>query len=287
MSGSNPSQNDPRAEAGGDSEVGALHTDHGVDLAYRRRRAAQPSQIGANQEHATIVFLGGFKSDMTGSKATALDDFCNARGLGFLRFDYSGHGASGGDFLDGTISRWAADALAVIDRLTGGPLILVGSSMGGWIMLLAALARRDRVRGLVGIAAAPDFTEDLIWRGLSGTDQHRLMTHGRLEQPSEYSADPYVITRALIEDGRRHLLLGGSIDLDMPVRLLHGMADPDVPYRHALRLAEKLASRDVRITLVKDGDHRLSRPGDLALICAAVAELAQCPEASSARSPSR
>ncbi|HVZ01856.1 MAG TPA: alpha/beta fold hydrolase [Dongiaceae bacterium] len=235
----------------------------------------------------TVVFLGGFKSDMTGSKATALDGFCNARGLAFLRFDYSGHGASGGDFLDGTISRWTADALAVIDKLTAGPLILAGSSMGGWIMLLAALQRRERVRGLVGVAAAPDFTEALIWRALSGGDQHRLMAQGRLEQPSEYSAEPYVITRALIEDGRRHLLLQDAIDLDMPVRLLHGMADPDVPWRHSLRLAEKLASRDVRVTLIKDGDHRLSRPQDLALLCDAVAELAQSPAASSARSPSR
>ena len=235
----------------------------------------------------TIVFLSGFKSDMTGSKATALDEFCNARGLGFLRFDYSGHGASSGDFLDGTISRWTADALAAIDKLTDGPLILVGSSMGGWIMLLVALQRRARIEGLIGIAAAPDFTEALIWRRLSGGDRHRLMAQGRLEQPSEYSAEPTVITRALIEDGRRHLLLGGAIDLGMPVRLLHGMADPDVPYRHSLHLAERLESRDVRVSLIKDGDHRLSRPQDLALLCDAVMELAQLPAANSARNPSR
>jgi len=224
---------------------------------------------------------------MGGTKATALAEHCRGRGRSFLRFDYFGHGASSGDFLDGTISQWTADALAVIDRLTEGSLILVGSSMGGWIMLLVALQRRQRVKGMIGIAAAPDFTEELIWRGLSGGDQHRLMAQGRLEQPSEYSAEPYVITRTLIEDGRRHLLLGGVIDLDMPVRLLQGMADPDVPYRHALRLVEKLASRDVRLTLIKDGDHRLSRPQDLVLLCDTVAELAQLSAASNARSPSR
>jgi pimeloyl-ACP methyl ester carboxylesterase len=287
MSGTNPSENDSRAGTACDSEAGTLQTEHGVLLAYRRRPLARRTQNGGSVVFPTVVFLGGFKSDMTGGKATALDAFCNARGFGFLRFDYSGHGASTGDFLDGTISRWTVDALAVIDKLTEGPLILVGSSMGGWIMLLAALQRRARIRGLVGIAAAPDFTEELIWRGLSDSDQHRIMTQGRLEQPSEYSDTPYVITRALIEDGRKHLLLGGAIDLDMPVRLLHGMADPDVPYRHALRVAERLASRDIRVTLVKDGDHRLSRPEDLALLCGAVTELAQLPAASSARSPSR
>jgi pimeloyl-ACP methyl ester carboxylesterase len=287
MSESNPSENDHHGGAGVDSEAGALQTDHGSLLAYRRRAAAQPNQSAATVGSPTIVFLGGFRSDMTGGKATALDTFCNARGLGFLRFDYSGHGASSGDFLDGTISRWAADALVVIDKLTTGPLVLVGSSMGGWIMLLVALQRRTRIKGLIGIAAAPDFTEELIWRRLSGNDQHRLMAQGRLAQPSEYSVEPTVITRALIEDGRTHLLLEAAIDLEMPVRLLHGMADPDVPYRQSLRLAEKLASRDVRMILIKDGDHRLSRPEDLALLCDAVAELAQAPAASNARSPSR
>ncbi len=282
MSPADPSENDHGGETNRDSDAHTLHLSHGAFLAYRRRTATQ-----RNQSDAAVVFLTGFKSDMTGSKATALDHFCNARGLGFLRFDYSGHGASSGDFLDGTISRWTEDALAAIDALTEGPLVLVGSSMGGWIMLLVALQRRQRIRGLIGIAPAPDFTEELIWRGLSGGDQHRLMTQGRLEQPSEYSEEPYVITRALIEDGRKHLLLGDAIDLDVPVRLLHGMADPDVPYRHSLRLAEKVTSRDLRVTLIKDGDHRLSRPEDLVLLEDAVMELAQAPAASSARSPSR
>jgi pimeloyl-ACP methyl ester carboxylesterase len=282
MSDSNPSQIDRPARAPRDSEAGTLQRGHGAFLAYRRRRGA-----AEGRQRPTIVFLGGFKSDMTGGKATALDEFCAAEGLAFLRFDYSGHGASSGDFLDGTISRWTEDALAAIDALTAGPLILVGSSMGGWIMLLAALARRARIAGLIGIAPAPDFTEDLIWRKLRDDERARLMRDGRLEQPSEYSAEPYVITRKLIEDGRQHLLLARPIALDLPVRLLHGMADRDVPYQLSLHLAERLESADVVVSLIKDGDHRLSREADLARLCAAVAELAQLPAASSARNPTR
>jgi pimeloyl-ACP methyl ester carboxylesterase len=281
MADSNPSELQSAATQAVDSEAGTLPLGHGRFLAYRRRFAV------ANSGFATVVFLGGFKSDMTGSKASALDQFCYERGLDFLRFDYSGHGASGGDFLDGTISRWTDDALAAIDRLTEGKLILVGSSMGGWIMLLAALQRSTRIAGLVGVAAAPDFTEELIWGALSEAERARMLRDGRLEQPSEYSAEPYVITRALIEDGRRHLLLQAPIAIDVPVRLLHGMADPDVPHRQSLRLAERLVSQDVAVTLIKDGDHRLSRPQDLARICAAVAELAQLPDSSSADKPSR
>ena len=225
---------------------------------------------------------------MTGTKAQALDEFCYARGLGYLRFDYSGHGASGGNFLDGSISRWTADALAAIDSLTLGPLVLVGSSMGGWIMLLAALSRPERVAGLVGVAAAPDFTEELIWRGLSADARAQLLAAGKLEQPSEYSAEPYVITKTLIENGRKHLLLDRPIAISAPVRLLHGQADRDVPHGLSLRLAEQLATDDVAVTLIKDGDHRLSRPQDLARLCAAVDELArQSPAASSARNPAR
>ena len=262
-----------------DSEAGTLPLGNGEFLAYRRRAGAK--------DGPTVVFLCGFKSDMTGSKATALDDFCRARGIAFLRFDYSGHGASSGDFLDGTLSRWTEDALAVIDNLTRGPLVLVGSSMGGWIMLLVALQRRERITGLIGVAAAPDFTEELIWRTLPAEQRIRLMKEGRLAQPSEYSAEPTVITRALVEDGRRHLLLHGAIAIEAPVRLLHGMADPDVPYRQSLRLAEKMAARDIVVTLVKDGDHRLSRPEDLARLCGLVEAMVQSPAFSSARNPSR
>jgi pimeloyl-ACP methyl ester carboxylesterase len=282
MTETNPSQIDPERTPISDSGIAQLQIDHGSILAYRRRFAAED---GANAPG--VVFLGGFKSDMTGNKASALDAFCQARGLGFLRFDYSGHGASGGDFLDGTISRWFADALAVLDRLTEGKQILVGSSMGGWIMLLVALARPERIAGLVGLAPAPDFTEALIWQALSAEDRARLLRDGKLEQPSEYSADPYVITRPLIEDGRQHLLLDGPIAIAAPVRLLHGLADRDVPYQLSLRLQEKLAAPDVVVSLIKDGDHRLSNPDDLARLCAAVEELVQLSAASSAASPAR
>ena len=229
-----------------------------------------------------IVFLGGFRSDMTGTKASTLDEFCHGRGFSFLRFDYSGHGASSGDFRDGTISRWFADALTALDRLTEGPQILVGSSMGGWIMLLVALARPERIKGLVGLAPAPDFTEALIWWNLSDDERTRLLENGRLEQPSEYSPEPTVITKALIEDGRKHLLLNGPIAIDAPVRLLHGLADPDVPHQISVRLQQRLSAKDVVLSLVKDGDHRLSRPQDLARLCAAVEELVQLSASSSA-----
>jgi pimeloyl-ACP methyl ester carboxylesterase len=220
------------------------------------------------------MFLCGFRSDMTGAKASFLDSHCAARGLGFLRFDYSGHGQSSGDFAQGTIGRWTEEAVAVIDRAADGPLVLVGSSMGGWIMLLAALARPARVAGLIGIAPAPDFTERLIWDPLPAAQREEVMTRGRLETPSRYADTPTILTRDLIEEGRRHLLLSGPIGPRRPVRLLHGMADPDVPHALSLELADRLVSEDVRVTLIKDGDHRLSRPQDLALLAQAVDELA-------------
>ncbi len=270
----------------GESGIAQLQIDHGCFLAYRRRFASGDGAKGPG-----IVFLGGFKSDMTGTKASALDDFCHARGWSFLRFDYSGHGESSGDFLDGTISRWFADALAAFDRLTEGPQILVGSSMGGWIMLLLALARPERIKGLIGLAPAPDFTEDLIWQRLSAGEREMLLRDGKLEQPSDYSPEPYVITRALIEDGRRHLLLSGepgaTIGIDAPVRLLHGLDDPDVPHAVSLQLQQRLKSKDVVVHLIKDGDHRLSRPQDIARLCAAVEELVQLSAASSAVNPAR
>lgn len=235
----------------------------GATIAFRRTAGGTPG----------VVFLGGYRSDMTGTKAMALEAHCRARGQAFLRFDYRGHGASSGRFEDGTIGQWAGDAIAALDRLTDGPQILVGSSMGGWLMLLAALARKERVAGLVGIAAAPDFTEDLIWDRLDAAERARLETEGAIYEPSAYG-DPYVYTRALVEDGRRHLLLRGTIPLECPVRLLHGMEDPDVPWRTSIRLAEKVAAADTRVTLVKDGDHRLSRDADLALLCRTVDEVA-------------
>ncbi len=241
---------------------GRLPSSDGVELAWERLTGAGP----------TIVFLPGFRSDMNGDKALALQSYCAARGQALLRFDYSGHGASGGHFTDGTIGRWTADALLAIDRLTTGKLILVGSSMGGWIALLVALARPERVAGLIGVAAAPDFTEALMWESMSFAERDALMHHGVIEVASQYGP-PTPITRELIEDGRDHLLLGGVIKIGCPVRLLHGQLDPDVPWEMALRLSEVIEGPDVQITLVKDGDHRLSRPGDLALLCATVESL--------------
>ncbi len=214
---------------------------------------------------------------MGGTKASALADHCRRAGRPLLRFDYFGHGASSGEFRAGTIGRWLEDALVVLDRLTQGPQVLVGSSMGGWIALLAALARPGRVAGLVGIAAAPDFTEDLIWDRLDAEQRRRLQASGVLMAPSAYEDEPIPITWRLVEEGRRHLLLRGPIGLACPVRLLHGMRDPDVPYRTALRLAERLTRAATVVELIADGDHRLSRPQDLARILAAVDLLSEAP----------
>jgi len=236
----------------------------GAAIAYRQTAGAAPG----------VVFLPGFRSDMNGAKALALEAHCVARGRAFLRFDYQGHGESTGRFEDGTIGQWTADAVAALTALTDGPQVLVGSSMGGWIMLLAARAHPGRVAGLVGIAAAPDFTEDLIWGRLDPRQRAALMADGIIHAPSEYDAVPTPITRALIEDGRHHLLLDRPVAVHCPVRLLHGMRDPDVPFGRALRLADALLSADVEVRLIKDGDHRLSRPQDLAILSATVDELA-------------
>ncbi|MBX6374400.1 MAG: alpha/beta hydrolase [Acetobacteraceae bacterium] len=238
-------------------ESGTVARADGVPLAYRRLRGRGPG----------VVFLGGFRSDMTGQKAEALAAFCEARGQAYLRLDYSGHGASGGRFEDGTIGIWADDAALLIERLTEGPQILIGSSMGGWIALLLAKRWPERVAGLIGIAAAPDFTADLPERRMTPEQRATLMREGIVHLPSAYG-DPTPITRALIEDGNRHRLVlnAGPIPLAAPVRLLHGQQDPDVDWRLSLRTAEAIASPDVQIILVKDGDHRLSRPQDLTLL---------------------
>jgi pimeloyl-ACP methyl ester carboxylesterase len=241
---------------------GRLDRGDGVELAWTRLDGTGP----------TVVFLPGFRSDMNGDKATALAAFCAGRGQAMLRFDYSGHGASGGRFEDGTVGRWTDDTLAAIDWLTTGPLVLVGSSMGGWIALLAALARPNRVAALLGVAAAPDFTAALMWEAMTFDERATLMRDGVLHVPSQYG-EPYPITRALIEDGRTRLLLSGPIALDCPVRLLHGQRDPDVPWEMALRIAERVTGEDVRVVLVKDGDHRLSRPQDLVLLRRTLAAL--------------
>lgn len=210
-----------------------------------------------------VVFLTGFMSDMTGSKATVLEDYCRERGQAFLRFDYSGHGASDGLFKDGTISRWAADAIFAFDELTSGKQVLIGSSMGGWIMLLLALARKDRIAGLIGIAPAPDFTEDLMKQDLSAAQLAVIERDGFLEIPTDYGDEPYTITKALLSDGADNLLLRSPIELDVPVRLIHGMQDPDVPWQTSLKIQEMLTSQDVEIHFVKNGDHRLSEEQDL------------------------
>ena len=216
-----------------------------------------------------VVFLGGFRSDMGGTKALWLEAWARARGRGFLRFDYSGHGASSGAFEDGCIGDWAADAMAVLG-ITSGPQVLVGSSMGGWIALLLARALPARVAGLVGIAAAPDFTEDRLWAGMSGAERATMMTAGRVERASEYSPAPYVFTRRLVEDGRAQLVLRSPLVLPFPVRLLQGTADADVPVSVALRLLDHATGPDIRLTLVKAADHRFSTPACLDLIGQAV-----------------
>lgn len=220
-----------------------------------------------------VVFLGGFASDMGGAKALFLEARCRERAQAFLRLDYSGHGRSGGRFADGDITRWTEDARHVIAAVTGGDLLLVGSSMGGWVMLLLARALRERVRALVGVAAAPDFTEELLWSGLGEARREALWRDGAIEVPSAYSDEPYTITRRLIEDGRRHLLLQAPIDVDCPVRLLHGLEDADVPWQTSIELAAALRGEDVRLTLVKGAGHRFSTPRELALIDASVREL--------------
>jgi pimeloyl-ACP methyl ester carboxylesterase len=221
----------------------------------------------------TFVWLCGFKSDMSGGKALAVEAWAREAGHGTLLFDYSGHGQSGGAFEEGTISAWRADALAAIDAQTEGPLVLVGSSMGGWMALLAATARPERVRSLVLIAPAPDFTEKLMWPEFSPEQQAEILDQGFTLRPSDYGA-PYPITRALIEDGRRWSILDAPIAFDGPVRILQGMQDPDVPWGHALALAASLTSPDVVLTLIKQGEHRLSREADICRLLAACGELA-------------
>jgi pimeloyl-ACP methyl ester carboxylesterase len=226
-------------------------------LAAQRRAGDSP----------TIVFLPGYASDMDGTKALALDEWAGKKGRAMVRFDYRGCGKSGGDFEDYTLEDWRDDALRVIDA-TDGPVVLVGSSMGGWLMLLAALANPGKVVGLVGIAAAPDFTE---W-DFDGDRRNTLVHAGRIAEPSPYGGTT-VYTHAMWQSGQRNLLLDAPIALDCPVRLIHGQADPDVPWQVSLDLAARLRSDDVQVTLVKDGDHRLSRPQDIKLLIATVKKL--------------
>jgi pimeloyl-ACP methyl ester carboxylesterase len=240
------------------------------EIAYLQRLATRK---GATRPG--LVWLPGFKSDMESTKAAALDGFCAKTGRALLRFDYSGHGRSGGRFEEATVSHWLEESLAMIRIGTQGPQILVGSSMGGYLALLAARALAEneeaaRLAGLVLIAPAVDFTEALIWRNAPEEAKRAIVDDGFWVRPSAYSAEPYPITRALIEDGRRHLLLGGPIRAHCRVAILQGMLDEDVPFTHALTLVEHMAGDSATLTLIKDGDHRLSREEDIALLLATI-----------------
>lgn len=239
-----------------------LETAQGRRLAYHKTEGAGP----------TVVFLGGLKSDMEGTKAIHMEDWCKARGQAFLRFDYSGHGQSSEQFEDGCIGDWHEDTLAAVDALTEGELVVVGSSMGGWQALLLAKARADRIKGMVTIAAAPDFTEDGYWANFSDTQKEALETVGHVELPSDYM-EPYIITKRMIEDGRDHLVLREALPLPFPVRFLQGTEDTAVTRETALRLLDHADSENMRLTLVKGGDHSLSDPRSLDLIAQAITEV--------------
>jgi pimeloyl-ACP methyl ester carboxylesterase len=241
---------------------GSLDID-GARIAFRRLEGAGPA----------VVWLGGFRSDMGGTKAQALAEWAQAKGRAFLRFDYFAHGESEGDFAQGTITRWRADALAVIDALTEGPLVLVGSSMGGWIACLVAAVRPERLAGVVLIAPAADMTERLIIPSLPAEVKAQIADTGVWLRPSGYGDAPYPITRVLLEDGARWSILSGPVPITAPVRVLHGREDPDVPWTHGLELFNGLKSADAVFQLIADGDHRLSRPQDIARMIAAVEEL--------------
>jgi pimeloyl-ACP methyl ester carboxylesterase len=247
-----------------------------VGTGIAARRLAVRLRVGASPG---LLWLGGFKSDMKGTKAEALDSWAHKEGRAMTRFDYSGHGESCGDFADGTIGRWLDESLAVFDTFCHGPIVLIGSSMGGWLalLLMRELAQRTQpspatVAGLVLVAPAVDFTEELMWKQFSPDVKRQIEQNGAWARPSQYSEQPYLITRELIEEGRRHLLLGGMIETGCPVRILQGVQDPDVPWQHAVELSARFARDDVVLTLVKDGDHRLSRPEDIDRLIAAVAE---------------
>lgn len=240
----------------------------------------RPARNGTGQinKGPGLVWLGGYRSDMDGTKAIALDAFAEERGLACTRFDYSGHGQSGGDFMKGTISRWLEESLAVLNRFTSGPQILVGSSMGGWIALrlvqeMQKTAQMDRISGMLLLAPAPDFTSELHEPKLTDAQRQDLADKGYVEEPTPYGPEPNVFTRALFEDGRKNNVLTGTINTGCPVHIVQGMDDPDVPYSHALRLVDHLPVDDVVLTLVRDGDHRLSRPQDIALMLNSLSQM--------------
>jgi pimeloyl-ACP methyl ester carboxylesterase len=241
----------------------------GTPIAYRRREGSAPG----------LVWLGGFRSDMLGTKAEALDAWADRTGHAFLRHDYSGHGESGGEFRDGTISKWLAESLDAFSRFTSGKQVLVGSSMGAWLALRMAeelrKAGESRVAGLILLAPAPDFTTELMEPKLTKAQRRALEKNGFFERPSQYSEEPYVYTRALFEDGEKNRIMRGPMDTHCPVHILQGLVDPDVPHTHALKLVSCLPSDDVTLSLIPDGDHRLSRPQDLEMLVAAVESMVE------------
>ena len=247
-----------------DSATSFLHRENGTSLAYFRLEGESPG----------LMFLGGFRSDMSGTKASALEAHCRKVGRAYVRFDYSGHGESSGKFEEGTIGEWAGDALAVLDEVAQGPQVLVGSSMGAWMMLLAALARPERVKGLVGVASGPDFTAGFKKHRLTEELKAELDERGYVMHPPNIWEEPYPITKKLLDEGDSHLLLRGEIDVACPVRLIHGMADETISWEVSLKLSNLLKSDDVRLTLVKDGGHRLSRDADIELIIRTAEKLA-------------
>lgn len=241
-----------------------LNLPNGKQIAYHKSEGAGPG----------ILFFGGFNSDMTGTKAVALEQWSQARQRAFIRFDYSGHGQSSGRFETGTIGEWLDDALAVLDQLTEGPQIIVGSSMGGWLSLLAGIARPQRLHALVTLACATDFTRRLLRPMFTETQKQQLNSEGCVLIPCDYDdQEPYPITRQLLEEGDRHCLLDRPIPIHCPVRMFHGMRDPDVPWDFSRRTCEQLESQDATLTLIKQGDHRLSEPADLRLILGCLEQL--------------
>ncbi len=234
-------------------EPSLLETGHGQKLAYYKSEGGP----------VTVLFMGGMMSDMQGAKAVFLEGLCREKGWGYIRFDYSGHGRSSGTFKEGTIGSWLRNVLSIIDHLTEGPVVLVGSSLGGWLALLAALARPGRVKGLVCLAPAADFTERLLRPNLGRDLMKEMEKKGEVHIPSEYGDDPYIFTKALFDEGLNHLLLDGPINLEIPVRLLHGMKDTDVPHWISEKIIEQLDSPDARLVLLEDANHRLSSPAEL------------------------
>ena len=242
------------------------HSNQDSFTAYHKISAKQNNKPG-------LIFLSGFKSDMNGNKAKAIAEYALKNEHDLIRFDYSGHGNSSGEFIDGTIGLWLENTLNIIDQLTDKPQILIGSSMGGWIMLLAALARPEKIAGLIGLAAAPDFTEELIWNQLSSAQMDLILKNKQVDFNNEFCDDPYPISLELILDARKHLLLNNEIHLEMPIHLIHGMADKDVPYQTSIRIAEKITGKNVQIHLLKNAGHGLSGPQELEVIYGVISDM--------------